>query len=163
MGRSNVKCKTANLKLAIPMNRDPDKSGLFLFVVTWPFYIGRFTFYIALFLLLSCFAFGGCQARPSTAQMLTSSAGPERMRAVLRLAKQNRWSNVPVFIDFLEDKDVSVRMAAIGALTDQVGTDMDFRSTDPSEERAAAVERWKKWLGEQSNVKCKTANVKRPM
>jgi len=131
LGRHNVKCKiansdeigTANVKLAI----------------------GHFTFYIALSLLLSCFAFGGCQAKPSTAQMLTSSAGPERMRAVFRLAKQNRWSNVPVFIDFLEDKDVSVRMAAIGALTDQVGTDMDFRSTDPSAERTVAVENWKHW------------------
>ena len=123
LGKSNVKCKMANCQ----------------------FQIGRFTFYIALFLLLSCSTYGGCQAKPSTAQMLTSSAGPERMRAVLRLAKQNRWSNVPTFIDFLEDKDVSVRMAAIGALTDQVGTDMDFRSTDPSEERAVAVGNWKHW------------------
>ena len=36
----------------------------------------------------------GCQARPNTEQMLTSSAGPERMRAILRLAKQHRSSNV---------------------------------------------------------------------
>ena len=87
----------------------------------------------------------GCQARPSTSQMLTSSAGVERMQAVRRLARENRWENVPTFIGFLEDEDVSVRLAAIGALTDQVGTDMDFRPTDPPDVRIPAVERWKAW------------------
>jgi len=87
----------------------------------------------------------GCQTKPSTSQMLVSSAGPERMRAVMRLAKQNRWENVPTLISFLEDEDGSVRLIAIGALDDQVGTTMGFRSTDPAEDRAVAVESWKQW------------------
>lgn len=100
---------------------------------------------VKIFVLLVLIPVLGCQAKPSTSEMLTSSAGPERMRAVLRLAKQNRWDNIPTLIGFLEDEDVSVRLTAIGALTDQVGTDMDFRSADPPEVRAVAVENWKHW------------------
>ena len=97
------------------------------------------------FILLALLSVVGCQSKPSTTEMLTSSAGVERMRAVLRLAKENRWDNVPTFIGFLSDEDVSVRLAAIGALTDQVRTDMDFRASDPPEVRAVSVERWRQW------------------
>ena len=97
------------------------------------------------FIVVLLIAVLGCQAKPSTSQMLVSSAGPERMRAVMRLAKQNRWENVPTLIGFLEDEDVSVRLMAIGALNEQVGTNMDFRSTDPPEARATAVESWRHW------------------
>ena len=88
----------------------------------------------------------GCQSPPpSTAEMLKSSSGVERMRAVGRLAGENRWSNVPTFIRFLEDEDVSVRWAAIEALSAQVRADFGFRPADPIEMRAPAVDRWKQW------------------
>ena len=88
----------------------------------------------------------GCQSPPpSTAEMLKSSSGVERMRAVGRLAGENRWSNVPTFIRFLEDEDVSVRWAAVEALSAQVGADFGFRPADPAETRTVAVNRWKQW------------------
>lgn len=87
----------------------------------------------------------GCQNPPSTQDMLTSSAGPERMRAVVRLADQNRWSDIPTFIRFLKDEDVSVRWAAIEALSAQTDTDLGFRPSDNPETRAVAVERWDRW------------------
>lgn len=95
--------------------------------------------------LLMVTVVAGCQAQPSTEQMLVSSAGPERMRAVVRLARQNRWDNIPIFIRNLQDEDVSVRMAALSALRDQTGADMGFRPADPPEVREAAVSKWQQW------------------
>ena len=93
----------------------------------------------------------GCQNPPNTSDMLESSAGVERMRAVARLSDEHRWSNVPVFIRHLEDPDVSVRWAAIQSLEAQVGTDFGFRYNDPPEHRAAAVERWQHWWQTEGN------------
>ncbi len=97
-------------------------------------------------MLLLLIAAAGCQpSPPGTSEMLDSSAGVERMRAVTRLSNEHRWTNIPVFIHHLEDPDVSVRWAAVQALTTQVGTDLGFRASDPPEPRAAAVQRWQQW------------------
>jgi hypothetical protein len=57
---------------------------------------------------------------------------------------------VPLLVDRLDDPDVEVRFAAIGALRRITGEDFDYRFNEPAGRRAPAVGRWRQWLAREN-------------
>ncbi len=89
----------------------------------------------------------GCSAEVSPAY---DDPVPEaRIGAIRRSAESLDRSQYGNNIESLDDNDPSVRLAAIGALQRMSGETLGYRFNAPSDERAAAIARWKAWLAKQ--------------
>lgn len=78
-------------------------------------------------------------------QKMESSAGVERAQAVMDVAEQNEWSDIPRVIERLEDDDETVRLMAVGTLREMTGREFGYKAYAPEHERRKSAERWRNW------------------
>lgn len=88
--------------------------------------------------------FSGCA--PAPREKLSSPNPFQRAQGAVAAARQSDASSIGKLVDLLEDPDRGVRMYAIIALKQLVGTDYGYRYYAHESERAAAVRRWRQAL-----------------
>lgn len=105
-----------------------------------------------IFCTVACLWIGavGCArvARPSHRAM-QSPIVADRVSAVRAAAERGDRASVPQLVDRLDDEDAVVRFAAVVALERITGTRLGYRYGASAGERAAAVERWRRFLSER--------------
>lgn len=98
-------------------------------------------------ILAAAWVLPGCAAQSPTAPAaMQSKVAVERVRAIVRAAAAGDESQLPHLVDRLDDEDAAVRFAAIMALERLAGTRLAYNYGDPPQARAAAVQRWRRYL-----------------
>ena len=99
-------------------------------------------------------ALGGCGASGQPSQDISRGLQNEdpsqRVQAAVQAGNARMPQAVPLLVDRLDDQDVEVRFAAIGALRRITGEDFDYRFNEPADLRAPAVGRWRQWLAREN-------------
>jgi hypothetical protein len=111
-----------------------------------------------------CLALGGCgggggQPGQDISRGLQSEDPSQRVQAAVRAGNAHMRQAVPLLVDRLDDPDVEVRFAAIGALRRIIGEDFDYRFNEPASRRAAAVGRWRQWLEREGRPASRPASA----
>lgn len=73
-----------------------------------------------------------------------------RVLAAKQAVAQDRRDLIPDLIENLSDRDGAVRMYSAIALRKLTGRDMGYLHFGAPQERQAAIEKWKEWLGAES-------------
>ena len=94
----------------------------------------------ALVIVLTC---AGCGQKMTYEQQLDSAAGVERVQGIMTVGERKIWSAIPRLIEFLEDRDVSVRLAAVRTLREMTGKEFGYVAHADEHERREAANRWK--------------------
>lgn len=96
----------------------------------------------------------GCAPPQEDLAARFQSADPQvRVAAVREAARTKDPAAVPYLIDRLSDSQVDIRLFAIMTLRDITGQTHGYEVYEPAPQRAAAIERWRKWLAGQSGGK----------
>jgi hypothetical protein len=88
----------------------------------------------------------GCSSAAGRRQQLASGNPLDRARGAVEAAEARDAAAAPWLVDLLEDSDEAVRMVAIRALRQLLGTDLGYRYYAGESERALAVARWREAL-----------------
>ena len=75
-----------------------------------------------------------------------------RIDAAVRAEQAGNKAALPFLVDRLTDSEDDVRFFAGLALVRIAGADMGWRSYDPADKRAEAVQRWRQWLRERASA-----------
>ena len=103
----------------------------------------------------------GCWGRKLTWQeKKTSSAGIERMQAVMMVGEERSWSDIPYVITRLDDDDESVRLMSARVLQDMTGENFGYKAYAPEHERREAAKRWRHWWNTTGRKGPRAARVK---
>lgn len=92
----------------------------------------------------------GCKAqadRLTLYQRLEHEDPSVRVAAIVEAGQNKDRKAVPFLVDRLGDSDSCVRFYAILALEKITGKTMGYRYYEVPQQRAAAEERWRQWLG----------------
>ncbi len=93
-------------------------------------------------------AYGCARVDRSSHSAMQSPIMGDRVSAVRAAAERGDRASVPHLVDRLDDEDAVVRFAAVVALERITGTRLGYRYGAPADERAAAVERWRRYLSQ---------------
>jgi HEAT repeat protein len=114
---------------------------------------GCVVFFLA---LLTAISVSGCRSGMMAIQADRSeiqSADPAiRVRAIIHATRAKDMGAVPLIVDRLEDDDEAVRFVAIKSLKELTENDLGYCEGDPPYVRAQAVDRWRKWLKENTKA-----------
>lgn len=103
-------------------------------------------------LAVVCLALGGCGGQPDQdiSRGLQSEDPSQRVQAAVRAGNAHMREALPLLVDRLDDPEVEVRFAAIGALRRITAEDFGYRFNEPAGRRASAVGRWRQWLAREN-------------
>ncbi len=71
------------------------------------------------------------------------------MEAAVLASQRRDTAAVPQLVVLLGSDDPAVRLVAINSLETITGQTHGYRDYDPEPDRAAAIERWRVWVGEK--------------
>lgn len=115
----------------------------------------RRTFSGRLFILIlagGCFCLG-CSREDSARANINSGDVKERIFGIKAAAEAKDTSAIPLLVDRLEDEDDAVRFYAILALERITGERFGYHYSQPIDERARAVARWRAYVKNGSYLK----------
>ncbi|MBL0926126.1 MAG: hypothetical protein IBJ11_00545 [Phycisphaerales bacterium] len=95
------------------------------------------------------FAAPGCSA-PERRADARSIDPTERTMFMARALQSRDPGDIDHLISLLGSSDPAIRMLAIGTLTERTGQTHGYDFAAPDDERALAIERWRRWARERS-------------